>query len=226
VIKIPEFKYGPKELEKKPRKTYNKLEFDLSDARENEEFNLTGDNIVPLDITGEINVKLNTTQDDNINLENARKITSPFHTLYFSNPAQAGETATLLIGGEAQFDAEGYSTFNVGITDRSAATWEILDGESVDSGATVTHVEIDVTDYGAYTALVSTDQQCTIYVQFSQNGTDWYDLTDSAGTSLEYTVDNEKKAIGINDVTTYVRIVIYNESDSTATVDLDLVATV
>lgn len=109
---------------------------------------------------------------------------------------------------------------------RETNTIEVLDAESVVASGTITHTVIDTGNFSGLTALISTDQDCTVWIQFSNGKSDWYTLTDAAGTNLQYSVNNEKKAIGINDVSNYVRVVIQNNAASAAIIDLDLVATV
>lgn len=109
---------------------------------------------------------------------------------------------------------------------RETNTIEILDSESVAAGGTITHSAVHSGNYAGLTVLISTDQDCSVWVQFSNDQTNWYSLTDAAGTTLKYNVNNEKKAIGVNDISDYIRIVIYNNAGSSATIDLDLVGLV
>ena len=94
----------------------------------------------------------------------------------------------------------------------------VMNNVSVDAGAVVTHTGIDISKFRTVTMLISTTGNCAVYIQFSDDNSNWYDLCDAAGTPYEYTVNNEKKAIGINDFAHYMRVVVKNNDSGSVTV--------
>jgi len=94
----------------------------------------------------------------------------------------------------------------------------LMDAVSVTSGAVVTHEKVYVGDYSAMTFGVSTDQGCTVYVQFSDDGVNWYDPKTESDGDMSWNCNNEKICHTMSVAAQYVRIVIYNGSGSTATV--------
>lgn len=86
------------------------------------------------------------------------------------------------------------------------------------ASGTLTHIGLDISAYSRSTILLSTTGDCTLYIQFSDDNTNWYDWCDSSGTAISFGVNNVKKAFDINVASKYMRIVVYNSSGSTVTV--------
>ena len=86
---------------------YKKIYIPLDTARENEEFEIYGDFILVEDINAgtKCEIRLNSKQNDPVNLIKVRRIESPFSKFYLSNDALSGGYVKLLIGGEAKFSA-------------------------------------------------------------------------------------------------------------------------
>jgi len=99
---------------------YDVLTIDLGIARSDVEVEITGDVISVIEITGELDVKLNEKDEPVIELDKATRITitpKKFTKLFFTNTAQAGKKATLYIGREASFVPEAQRVGSVGILD-------------------------------------------------------------------------------------------------------------
>jgi len=89
------------------RRHYKKIYIPLDQARTDEEFEIYGDFILVEDLVAgtKCEIKLNSKQNDAIDLKRVRKIESPFSKFYLSNDAYTGGYVKLLIGGEAKFSA-------------------------------------------------------------------------------------------------------------------------
>jgi len=99
---------------------YDVLTLDLGIARSDVEVEISGDVISVIEITGELDVKLNEKDEPVIELDKATRITitpKKFTKLFFTNPAQTGKSATLYIGREASFVPEAQRVGSVGILD-------------------------------------------------------------------------------------------------------------
>jgi len=99
---------------------YDVLTIDLGVARDDVEVEISGDVISVIEITGELDVKLNEKDEPVIELDKATRITitpKKFTKLFFTNPAQTGKSATLYIGREASFVPEAQRVGSVGILD-------------------------------------------------------------------------------------------------------------
>jgi len=99
---------------------YDVLTLDLGIARSDVEVEISGDVVSVIEITGELDVKLNAKDEPVIELDKATRITitpKKFTKLYFTNAAQTGKSATLYIGREASFVPEAQRVGSVGILD-------------------------------------------------------------------------------------------------------------
>lgn len=96
---VHEFDYEELEVSK----AYHRFPFDLSVARDQKEFPLKGDAVLVPTIEGEAHMQLNNEDNDLIDLRQVRKFESPFIRFYLSNPAQAGKSLEIYVGGEAGF---------------------------------------------------------------------------------------------------------------------------
>ena len=211
---------------------YQELTFDLGTARTDEELEIRGDFILVEYLDGSASIKLDNPGHDAIDLTKVKQIkTSPefFEKIYITNTAQSGKTLKLLIGGAASFTATSSESIGLYFDDEYTECAKVIagseykdfivmDNESVDAGAVLTHTGIDISKFRTVTMLISTTGNCAVYIQFSDDNTNWYDLCDAAGTAYEYTVNNEKKAIGINDFAHYMRVMVKNNDESPVTV--------
>jgi len=100
----------------------------------------------------------------------------------------------------------------------------VIDTVTLSSGAVLTHEGFDVSGMTSLLLHIESTARITVYPQFSHDNTNWYDYCDAAGTAISYTVDNEKKAIGIQEGGRYFRVVIY--ANAAATVSVTITATV
>jgi len=89
-------------LEYRPQ-LYQKLEIDLSIARDKEREDISGDFLVIESIDGDLDVKFNEKTNAAINVYKNRKIITPFDTLYLTNTAQSGKSAVIWIGKGKSF---------------------------------------------------------------------------------------------------------------------------
>jgi len=211
---------------------YQELTFDLGVERKDEELEIRGDFILVEYLDGSASIKLDNPGHDAIDLTKVKQIkTSPefFEKIYITNTAQSGKTLKLLIGGAASFTATSSESIGLYFDDEYTECAKVIAGSeykdfivmnnvSVDAGAIVTHTGIDISKFRTVTMLISTTGNCAVYIQFSDDNSNWYDLCDAAGTAYEYTVNNEKKAIGINDFAHYMRVVVKNNDSSSVTV--------
>lgn len=98
-------------------KHYQILDMDLDNARDDVEQAVEGDTIQVESITGALYVRVNSRDADKIDLRLEKRIFSPFSKLYWSNTAQAGKEAKIVIGGDASFETEPVAAGNVGLRD-------------------------------------------------------------------------------------------------------------
>lgn len=131
---------------------------------------------------------------------------------YLTEPTALSETAY----APMRIDSRHY--LMTMLSSRDATDIKVFDAVSLDAYGTLTHPGEDVSDYGGKTLLISTTQDCTVYVQFSDDNTNWYDWCDAAGVAMSFSVNNAKKAMSIDDYCHYIRIVVYNAAASAATV--------
>lgn len=108
---------------------------------------------------------------------------------------------------------------DITIGGREAEDVTLFDTVSLVDDGLLTHEGIDVSTYAGKTILLSTTGTCTLYVQFSNDNTNWYDWCDAAGTAMSFTVNNVKKAIGVDDHCHYIRLIVHNTSGSTVVVE-------
>jgi len=100
--------------------TYDILTIDLGTARTDVGVEILGDTISVIEITGELDVKLNEKDEPPIELDKVtRTIIKPakFIKLFFTNVAQSGKKCVLYIGREASFFAEPKTIGDVGLLD-------------------------------------------------------------------------------------------------------------
>jgi len=102
--------------------TYDILGIDLGIARTDAEVEIIGDVISVIEITGELDVKLNEKDEPPIELDKvSRAVIKPakFEKLFFTNVAQTGKSATLYVGREASFIVDPKIVGTVGLLDKT-----------------------------------------------------------------------------------------------------------
>ena len=214
------------------KRKYQELTFDLGTARTDEELEIRGDFILVEYLDGSASIKLDNPGHDAIDLTKVKQIkTSPefFEKIYITNTAQSGKTLKLLIGGAASFTAT--SSESIGlyfddeftnaakvITGSEYKDFVVMDSVSVDAGAVVTHTGIDVSRFKKITVLVSTTDDFTVYVQVSDDNTNWYDIKTDADGDLSWNCNNEKIAFKVEHFSKYMRVVAKNNAASAATI--------
>jgi len=124
--------------------------------------------------------------------------------------------------GRMQLSVDVESAGAMKIADRESDRITLFDSQTVPNNSAITHAAVDVESTSAKTLLISSDVAVTVYVQFSDDGTNWYDWVDAAGSALTLSVNNESKAWAIDDYTRYIRIVVFNASGTNATVTAKL----
>ena len=106
----------------KQGKHYALLELDLSDARENQPIFIPGDTLAVLYLDGELMVRLDDPKAPEIDLTRVSRLNvrpEMFSFLYFTNPAQSGKKAIILVGREAAFQPVPARIGNVGLLNAS-----------------------------------------------------------------------------------------------------------
>ena len=114
--------------------------------------------------------------------------------------------------------AEVTAPSNITLAGRLYEKWTIADGVSLPAGGTLTHEGINVNDYSGITVLVSSTGNSTVYIQVSDDNTNWYDVKSPADADRIYNCNNEKIAIPLNLYAVYMRVVVYASTDSTLTI--------
>jgi len=87
-------------------KPYEIITLDLGVARTDEEIEIAGNYINVLGSEGTLQIKLNNPTHDAISLPDVREIKAEFNKIYITNTAQAGKTATLLVGKDFEIGSE------------------------------------------------------------------------------------------------------------------------
>ena len=218
-------------------KLYEIVYFDLSTPRKDYLLMKEGVFLLVYEATGSIKVKLDDPGSDELDLGRIKTVAVPFKRLYFSNDAQPGKYAKILIGtaakisisGEEQkiyywdgtvwreWSSGGLAAPQVSLRDRELADFTIFEDVSLSAGSILTHTGIDVSSYSRITVLISSSGNVDIYPQVSDDNTNWYDIKSEADADLVYNCNAEKIAIPINLNAHYFRIVIYANSDSVVT---------
>jgi len=94
--------------------------YDLGTARTNEEQIIEGDFIQVESCSGSLVLRLNELSAPEIDLTKQHIIYSPFGKFYLTNSAQSGESAVLVIGGDASFESEALLFGRVGLVDKTS----------------------------------------------------------------------------------------------------------
>ena len=85
-------------LKREKPEIYRTIELDLSIARKNERINFEGNSINPLNIDGNLTIRLNNPSNHPIPLDRITHLQTPFHEIYITNPAQTNKKATFILG--------------------------------------------------------------------------------------------------------------------------------
>jgi len=204
-----------KEEKRKIGEPFMRYTIPLDTARTGERFDVSGSFLLVEKLDGSCSITLNRQDSASIDLETYREINTPFERIFITNSAQSGKSITFLVGGGRAKKKERIR--------RDVIDYTLFENESLNATDTITHYNVDTTDYVSIMILVSSTAQVTVYPQFSNDETNWYDYCDSAGTPISYIVDACKKAIAIDDCQArYFRIVVYANESSTISAYLTL----
>jgi len=102
--------------------------------------------------------------------------------------------------------------------DHEMDQYMVFDAVSVPGTSLVVHEGIDVSGYHKISVLVSTTQNCTVYIQGSDDNTNFYDLKSDADADLTWNCNNEKIWFRVLPATRYFRVAVYNSVAVAATV--------
>lgn len=102
--------------------------------------------------------------------------------------------------------------------DREVIEATVLDAVTIASGGAATHAGLDVDKASDLCTFISTDQDCTVYVQGSPDDINWYDLKSGADVDRSWNCNNEKIWFHEIALTRYIRVVIFNASANAAEV--------
>jgi hypothetical protein len=105
---------------------------------------------------------------------------------------------------------EGYLHARMILDDREFTDFVVFDDLSVPATNVVTHDGLDVTGYSSILVQISTTASATVYVQFSDDLTNWYDLKTSADADLSWNCNNEKICFLVPASGHYFRVVVLN----------------
>jgi len=220
------------------RRAYTKVTLDLSTARTDEPYEMVGDFIIVQKLTGECEVKLNEKTNDPVDLTVFSTIKSPFDRFFITNTAQAGKECILMVGRAAAFETQELPTglkvwdgtaWQKGKGDsdgrlfiyhgkRDAVDYKVFDAVTLPGTGTLTHTGLDVSDYRKVTIMVSTTQNCTVYVQVSDDNTNFYDPKTVADADITHNCNNEKICFDVPVYAHYLRVVVYNNTATDAIV--------
>lgn len=90
-------------IKKERIRTYQIIDFDLSTARSNMQFDIAGNYIYVLSLDGTITLKFNELINDKIDLIKFRVIKTPFYRFFINHSAQTGKICKIAIGIETDF---------------------------------------------------------------------------------------------------------------------------
>lgn len=104
------------------------------------------------------------------------------------------------------------------LKDREFVTTTVFDGITLPGLTAATHVGIDSSGYIKKSILVSSSGAAKVHLQASPDNVSWYDMTDTSGSALNFTVSNTRMSFPNTDCNRYFRVVVEN----TGTTDLTL----
>ena len=176
--------------------------YDLGTARTNELISIPdeGDCICRVKLDGSATIKLNNPQAQSISLETIPRIYGiPFKRLYLTNTAQSGKELLLLIG-RGNFSVE--VTTMAGI-DLQAQYTALIDSTTTPLSASGTYTTpswFDAANYGFVSVMSSSDVAGTLYLQWSNDG-----------TNLHYEEKVEATPLTLSDTTTVYYAIIKSD---------------
>jgi len=107
----------------------------------------------------------------------------------------------------------------VAVHSRDAADYNVFDAVVVPALGTIAHTGIDSSGYASMTFYVSSTGASTVYLQFSDDNVNWYDMKSVADDTRSWSCSSEKIAVHGDIATHYVRIVVYNTAGANNTID-------
>ena len=141
-----------------------------------------------------------------------------------------------MAGSNASVDPNGFSTTvrkilqvdeNGYPTGASMGTQSVtaFNAQAVPANTTVDGPSIGVDGYHNLCLMINTTQAGTLYIQGSDDGVSWYDLTGTTGTALTWSISAGATAVPVPNVfAPFVRCQFRNTAGSAATVTLKVVA--
>lgn len=103
------------------------------------------------------------------------------------------------------------------LTGRDCDTFKVFDEVSITTGTTLTHTGIEIFDYQEVSFSISSTGNVTVYVQFSDDNVNWYDLKSLDDADRSWNCNAEKIFVTGTVAARYMRLVVYASSDSTVT---------
>jgi len=153
---------------------YKVITKDLETARNSEELpDSKGNTLYVCELTGEASIQLNRSDSDPIPLKQEDKIIFPFNKLYLTNTAQAGKNIQLIISSYS-FDFTRRYPFTMQPSDLQAQYTALIDSTITPLSASATYTSpswFDAANYGFISVMSSADVAGTLYLQFSNDGT-------------------------------------------------------
>lgn len=104
------------------------------------------------------------------------------------------------------------------IADRECATFKVFNNVNLPGLGLLSHGGVDISGFQEVSFAISTNVGCTIYLQYSDNNTDWYDLKAVDDTDRSWSCNDEKIFVTGSVAARFMRLVIYNTTGNTATI--------
>ena len=105
----------------------------------------------------------------------------------------------------------------IGLSKRECVVYKVFDSVSVPATSLVTHDGVDISSYQEVSFAISTTANCAIYLQFSDDNSNWYDLKAVDDSDRSWNCTNEKIFATNSVAAHYIRIVVYATVASTVT---------
>jgi len=180
------------------------VEIDLSTARTNEEFSISGDFLHVLNATGRLKIRMNEEYAPQLDLRKIKRITSPFYRLFLTNPAQTDvtEKVKLLVGTDAALKFEERRTSLVTITK--------VENETLTNAAGSTAYTVDISGYKNVRIYFDSTKDCTcLLYEYPENPNF---VADYVYSEQIYLVDTDRKFTRVIDSAVGgLNLAIYNE---------------
>lgn len=114
----------------------------------------------------------------------------------------------------------------INLNDREFSITNVMKAQEIPDASIVTHDGVDLAGYSGKSVLIDVNGTATIYYQFSSDNENWFDLYTSADAAVTTAIANQKKAVPIDDVTRYFRVLVYNVSGSALTANITIMGLV